>query len=122
MNMDGFKPFDFSIGVPKLSVTRNGVTFDRNTTIALDHAKYIKICVNEEKKSIFVCPGENGEVGSMKYYHEGKRVKSVRTASKAFLSCAISLSGRKLNDGFRVFGEKVDGGVLFDFNSSDPLV
>lgn len=122
MNMEGFKPFDFSIGIPKLSVTKNGVTFDKHTTVSLNHAKYIKICVNEEKKSIFVCPGKSGEVGSMKYYSEGKRVKSVRTASKGLMFCAISFYGKELNDGFRVQGKKVDNGVLFDFNDATPLV
>lgn len=116
--MDGFKPFDFSCGVPTLSVTENGATFDKNTTHALDYAEYVKVYLNKEKKLLFVCKGKLGDAGAMKYYRPGKKTKNVRTNMRFFVSSLENLVGTKAEYGVKVYGSIVDDGVLFDFNNA----
>ena len=53
---EGFKPFNFEEGIPYVSVTKNGVTFNKAVIMKLDYPEYIQLLINENTKQIVVLP------------------------------------------------------------------
>lgn len=121
MNISGFVPFDFSIGVPYISVTENGVTFNRSVTILLGHPEFIRVSFNEEERLVFVEPGVCGEVGCVKYFSPGRRADSVRLAGDSFIIFMMKMCGGDRDLGYKVTGEQMDGGIMFDMKKARPV-
>lgn len=120
MNISGFVPFDFSVGVPYISVTENGVTFNRSVTILLGYPEYIRVCVNESERLVFVEPGAHGEAGCVKYFNPGRRVDSVRLSGDSFIIFMMKMCGGDRGLGYKVTGEQTDGGIMFDMKKARP--
>ncbi len=114
MNLVGFELFDFSCKTPGMSLTKNSIFFNSSTTACLDYPEYIKIYISKEKSQIFVCKGQKGELGAIKYYEKGRKIKGVRITKKSLISELYKLS--ELSDKFEIQGEYLEDGILFDFN------
>ena len=59
--LDGFKAFDFSEGFPYVSVTRNGVTFNKAVVVKLNYPSHVLLLINDETHQIAVqaCSADN---------------------------------------------------------------
>ena len=117
MNLVGFKLFDFSCKTPGMSLTKNYIAFDSSTTACLDYPEYIKIYISKEKSQIFVCRGQKGELGAIKYYTKGRKMKIVRITKKSLISELYKIHS-ELSDKFKIQGECLEDGILFDFKKS----
>ena len=52
--LEGFVPFDFSEGMPYVSITRNGLTFNQSVVKKLGCPAYVVFLINEETKQIAI--------------------------------------------------------------------
>lgn len=125
MDLSGFKPFDFSEGVPYFSVTQNGVTFNKAVTLKLGKPEYVQLLINAETKQIalWVCSADTYRAAPF-YRPKKNDVFSVRWNARDLVSTVQRLLGDELGDqGFRVDGELIDERtMLFDLNAAKPLV
>lgn len=124
MDLAGFQPFDFSLGVPSVSITEHGVTFNKSTVLKLGSPEYVRLFINRKSKQIAVRACEKSDTNAARFYSPKKSgVMSVRWNHGGLLWELQALLGTDLkNHGFRIYGEQTDcDTVLFDLNAAKPL-
>ena len=124
MDLIGFQIFDFSIGVPSVSITRYGVTFNKSTVLELGSPEYVRLFIKRDAKLIALRKCEKYDKNAIKFCRPKKLgVTSVRWNHGGLLNELRGLLKSDLNmHGFRVSGNKVDcGTILFDLNTAKPL-
>ena len=52
IDLSNFKTFDFSEGVPYISITSNGITFNKSVIMKMKYPAYVKLLINETEKQI----------------------------------------------------------------------
>lgn len=123
---EGFTTFNFSEGVPFVSITRNGVTFNKGVIMKLDCPKHVVFLVNATTKQIAIqaCPENTPKSTSFFNEEKKKNALSVRWNGKDLLNTITDITGWDLSKG----GYKVEGrlfseekAMLFDLNQAEPL-
>ena len=123
----GFLPFDFSEGVPYVSITKNGITFNKSVMLKLHHPKYVQLLINAETKQIALNPCDSSVEKAVPFYVEEKmsgKVLSVRWNGRDLLNTVSGLMKWDLDiQSFRVEGELVAEGhaMLFDLNKGTEV-
>lgn len=121
----GFKSFDFSEGIPKISVTTNGVTFSRGVTNKLGKPEYIVLMINDERHQIVIKRAIKETEFSYRFYRKNKRrveknIASVRISNTEL----ISRMSRLMNWNLALYSYSVEGvivddeTILFDLNNA----
>lgn len=54
--LENFKAFNFNEGVPYVSVTSNGMTFNKSVIMKLGYPEHVLLLIDEETKRIAVQP------------------------------------------------------------------
>ena len=124
MDLTGFQPFDFSLGVPSVSITGHGVTFNKSTVLKLGSPEYVRLFINRNSRQIAVRACKKGDTNAVRFYRPKKSgVMSVRWNHGGLLWELRALLGTDLKSyGFRIYGEQTDRDtVLFDLNAAKPL-
>lgn len=123
--LEGFKPFDFNEGVPYVSVTRNGVTFNKSVIMKLNYPKQVVLLINDEAHQIAVqvCPEDYPKAVS--FYKEKKsKLVSVRWNGKDLLNTLQEMMNWNLEyQSYRIEGVllKEENAMLFDLNSAKEI-
>ena len=123
---EGFTPFDFEEGVPYVSITKNGVTFNKGVVKKLNCPKYVVLLVNAQKKQIAIQVCSEGANRAVVFYNDEKKKNalSVRWNGKDLLNTIISMTGWNLSKtGYRAEGTLIteEKAILFDLTKSEPL-
>ena len=50
IDLSNFKTFDFSEGVPYISITSNGITFNKSVIMKMKYPAYVKLLINETEQ------------------------------------------------------------------------
>ena len=123
--LSGFKPFNFNEGVPYVSVTTNGVTFNKSVVMKLDYPEHVVLLIDEEGKRIAIqACAENTENAAQFYKPKKNDVISVRWNGKDLLNTLQTIMGWNLNEkAFRVEGTllKSERAMLFTLSEATEL-
>lgn len=123
--LDGFKAFNFSEGVPAVSITSNGVTFNKGVTMKLDNPAYVVLLFNEEKKQMALQVCCEGTENAVPYYKSNPRgVMSVRWNGRDLLNSIEEMMGWNLkNQAFKVDGAhlKAEKAIIFNLANANEL-
>lgn len=121
----GFKPFDFSEGIPKISVTENGVTFGRGVVNKLGKPEYIVLMINDEKHQIVIKRAIKETKFSYRFYRQSKiRVEKNIVSVRINNTELLSRMSRLMNWDFALYSYSVEGvivddqTILFDLNNA----
>ena len=68
IDLSNFKTFDFSEGVPYISITSNGITFNKSVIMKMKYPKYVKLLINESDKQIAVQVCDEHDDKSVQFY------------------------------------------------------
>ena len=124
-DFSGFSTFDFEEGVPYVSVTKNGITFNKGVVMKLGRPTRVVLLINSESKQIALRGCDENTPRSNAFYKENNRgVVSVRWNSKDLLATFKDMMGWNLDlEAYRVEGQllKEEGAMLFDFNNAEKL-
>jgi len=123
--LSGFKPINLIIGLPYVSITANGITFNKPCIVKLGKPTHVMIMINDEMKqlAIQVCDSESDNATPF-LRKEGKSTLSVRWNNKDFLNQLSKMMSWDLNtSGYRVNGDYLDNenAMIFDLNSATAL-
>lgn len=123
---DTFEAFDFDEGVAGLSVTKNGITFNRGVSAKLKKPLFVNLLISKEEKMIAVKVCENTSPKAVIFCKENEeKSTSIRWNSKDLLNTIQEMMEWKLSecDGYRVDGKYIaeENAVLFDFNNAKPI-
>lgn len=120
-----FKPFNFSEGVPYVSVTNNGMTFNKSVIMKLDYPEFVVFLIDEATKRIAIQACTQETTNAVSFYREKKsNILSVRWNGRDLLNTIQNLAGWNLSkDGYRIDGAllKEDRAMLFDLNTAIEL-
>lgn len=120
--LESFKPFNFNEGVPYVSVTNNGVTFNKSAVIKLGYPEHVILLIDEASKRIAIqkCDGD-AKNAAMFYKPKQSKVISVRWNGRDLLNTIQDMMGWDLSkEGFRTEGVllKEDNAMLFDLTTA----
>lgn len=126
MDLSKFKPFDFQEGAPFLSITNNGVTFNKSVVLKLGKPEFAQLLIDEDDKQLVIKACEKNDDGSNKFYNKNRKgtALAVRWNSKDLLATIERITDWDLKHaGYRVTGkyfpeEKL---VLFDLKQAKAL-
>ena len=123
--LDGFKSFNFNEGMPYVSITSNGMTFNKSVIMKLDYPEFAVLLIDENSKRIAVQKCDMNTQNAVQFYKEKKsNVVSVRWNGKDLLNTIQSMMGWNLeNGGFRIDGLllKDEQAMLFDLTKATAL-
>ena len=125
--LDGFKSFNFNEGTPYVSVTKNGITFNKGTVMKLQYPEYVVLFIDFNSKQIAIQVCEKSTENSVLFCSAEKRsskVLSVRWNARDLLNTIKEITGWDLSqksykaEGKLVPEEKV---MIFDLSSAEEL-
>ena len=123
--LEGFKPFNFSEGVPYVSITNNGMTFNKSVVMKLDYPEQVVLLIDNETQRIAIQVCSPDTPNAAPFYKEKKNnVISVRWNGRDLLNTIQAMMGWDLSKGgFRIEGTllKADHAMLFDLNAATEL-
>ena len=123
--LEGFSAFDFSEGVPYVSFTPNGLTFNKSVTLKLGEPEHVKFLINESAKqgAIQVC--DAGDKNATVFYRpKASGVLSVRWNARDVLNTRERIMGWNLKEtSYRADGIllKEEHAIVFDLSKATPL-
>lgn len=123
--LEGFKAFDFSEGVPYISITQNGITFNKAVTLKLDEPEYARFLINESTKQVALQACTADEQNATLFYRpKASGTLSVRWNVKDLLNTLERLTGWNLKEcGYRVEGIllREEHAIVFDLTKATIL-
>ena len=124
--LENFKPFNFNEGVPYVSITINGMTFNKSVIMKLEYLEYVRLLIDDETKRIAIQRCEQGTPNAANFYNKKKKsnILSVRWNGRDLLNTIQEIMHWDLSKcGYRVDGVllKEDQAMLFDLTHASEL-
>lgn len=120
MALKGFTAFNFNEGAAYVSITNNGITFNKSVTIKLGSPEYVLMLVNDEERQIALQICDESDANAALYFRPKESgVMSVRWNSRDLINTLETLMGWDLSQqSFKVFGTliKAEHAMIFDLN------
>ncbi len=123
---DGFSSFNFDEGVPYVSFTKNGVTFNKSVIMKLNYPSNVVLLINPECKKIAIKCCDESTPNSTTFYKkkESSNVLSVRWNAKDLLHTIEEIMEWNLEmNAYRVNGIflKEECAMMFDLSTAKIL-
>lgn len=123
---EGFTTFNFDAGVPYVSVTKNGMTFNKSVVVKLDYPEYVILLINFTDKQIAIQCCDKSVPNSTTFYKKRRNpnIISVRWNGKDLLNTLQQMMDWDLEkDAFRINGTFIENesAMLFDLNDAKLL-
>ncbi len=109
IDLSGFTTFDFREGVPYISVTGNGVTFNKSVIMKMGYPEHVLLLINEANKQIVIqrCSEQDDKAASF-YKAKESNVLSVRWNAKDLINRIVAMTGWDLSmNSYRVYGQLI---------------
>lgn len=124
--LEGFEVITFGNSGANVSITKNGVTFNKIALEKMNGANYVTLMVNREKKQFAIKQCTQNDANAMPFAAAIKpKAPSVRWNSKELLRLFSGLMSWELEkgNGYKVIGEylKSEKALLFDLNNAVPI-
>ncbi len=123
--LEGFSAFDFSEGVPYVSFTPNGLTFNKSVTLKLGEPEHVKFLINESAKQVAIQVCDAGDKNATVFYRpKASGVLSVRWNARDLLNTIERIMGWNLKEtSYRADGIllKEEHAIVFDLSKATPL-
>ena len=123
--LSGFKPVSLTIGLPYVSITANGITFNKTCIVKLGKPTHVVLMTNDEEKQLAIQTCDPDDDNATPFLRsEAKSTLSVRWNNKDFLNQLSKMMGWDLNvSGYKVNGEYLsdENAMIFDLDSATIL-
>lgn len=123
---DNFTEFNFNEGVPYVTVTKNGVSFNKGVIMKLNKPTHVLLLINATNQQIAIkaCPEKFNN--AIAFYNEDKKsnVLSVRWNARDLLNTLKDISGWDYSkEGYKVAGTLIpeENAMLFDLKNAEVL-
>ena len=120
--LEGFLEIPILQGSSFMSITDNGINFNKNVVKHMQGAEYIIILCNSNKKQIAIQKCNKGRENSIQFYRDEKNfINGVRFNNREVVQMIVSMMDWNLKE----FNYRVDGfmtedrnSMIFDLNSA----
>ncbi len=123
--LEGFTVFNPKEGVPYVSVTSNGVTFNRSVVMKMQYADHVLLLFNEDTRKMAIQRCDRDTPNATPFYRPRKNeILSVRWNNKDLINTIVKIMGWDLTiEGFKVVGDLIreEDAMIFDLDTARPL-
>lgn len=124
--LEGFTAFNFSEGAPYVSITKNGMTFNKGVILKLKCPAHVVLLINEQAKQIAIKVCDESTANSNSFYKKDKDNNnySVRWNGKDLLNTISSMMDWDLStESYKISGVllKEENAFLFDLNNAEII-
>lgn len=127
--LDSFKTFDFSEGMPYVSITRNGLTFNKGVMKKLGCPQFVVLLVDKDTQRIAIQKSSSEMSKSIPFYKGDKeddanKVFSVRWNFRDLICTIKTMMDWDLSiDSFRAYGEMLEeeDAMIFDLSKAEKF-
>ena len=114
--LDGFRIINLISGLPSLSITKNGVGFNKTAIIKMDYAEKVLLMINEDKKMLAIQKCENDTPGATQFYKKQRNVV-VRWNNADLISTLEKMMDWNVKKtGYKAIGELISEEQAIVFN------
>ncbi len=123
MDLSNFSVFDFKEGVPYVSITNNGLTFNKSVIMKMNYPEYVILLINSESKQIAVQACNESDEKAVQFYKEkANGVMSVRWNAKDLINTIARMCAWDLSQmSYRVNGVLIPEQSLMLFDLTDAI-
>lgn len=123
MDLSNFSVFDFKEGVPYVSITSNGLTFNKSVIMKLHYPEFVILLINNESKQIAVQSCDETNEKAVQFYKEkANGVISVRWNAKDLINTISRMCEWDLSQvSYRVNGVLIPEQSLMLFDLTDAI-
>lgn len=123
--LEGFEEVSFGNSGASVSITKNGVTFNKTVLEKMNNANYVLLLVNRDARQFAIKQCTQNDANAMPFAVAIKqKATSVRWNSKELLRLFSGLMAWNLDEcsGYKIVGEYLKGekALLFDLNKAVP--
>lgn len=126
IDLSKFEAFDFSEGVPYVSVTNNGLTFNKSVIMKMNYPSTVKLLLDAENKQMAVQICDETDEKSVQFYKpKPNGVLSVRWNARDLINTISRITEWDLKErSYRVNGVWISeyALMLFDLNEAQVMV
>ena len=124
--LDGFTSFNFSEGAPYVSITKNGMTFNKGAILKLNCPAYVVLLINAQTKQIAIKACDESTVNANAFYKDDKKGNnlSVRWNGRDLLNTIKTMMDWDLSvESYKIPGAllKEESAILFDLNNAEII-
>jgi len=124
--LDGFKVYYLTTGLPTISITLNGVSFNKTAIVKMEYPEHVLLMINSEEKKIAIQACDADSPGATPYFRKrkGRDIVSVRWNNRDLLSTISKIMGWDLKDsGYRAQGDYLENenAIVFDLSQATPI-
>lgn len=123
MDLSNFSVFDFREGVPYVSITNNGLTFNKSVIMKMNYPEFVILLINSESKQIAVQACDESDEKAVQFYKEkANGVMSVRWNAKDLINTIARMCEWDLSQmSYRVNGVLIPEQSLMLFDLTDAI-
>lgn len=123
---DGFRVVENVTGVPTMSVTKNGVAFNKSTLEKLRKAEFVQAFLNEQALKFMIITCDANEPEARKFYKGRKISDGIRWNNHDLIDTLTRLTGWDLEvTGWKVKGQFAEEegrrAIIFDLAAGEAL-
>ena len=120
--LEGFTVFNFDEGVPYMSVTKNGITFNKGVVMKLGYPSYIQLLINQDTQQLAIRACSENDKYSFPFFKGEKKSKvlSVRINVKDLLNRLVEIMQWDLETyNYRIDGTLIpeENAMIFELNN-----
>ena len=123
--LDSFQVIGNVTGVPSVSVTKNGIAFNKAVLEKMRCPEYVCAMIDKASKRIAIVACEKGSNGSRPFYKKGRDMSNGVRWNNADLRMTIEnmMSWRLSEKGWKATGTyfEEENALIFDLNDSEPI-
>lgn len=123
--LDGFRTFNFSEGAPYVSITSNGMTFNKAVIMKLGYPEHVILLIDDNGKRLAIQACEEDTPNAVVFFKPKKNnVLSVRWNGKDLLNTIRELTGWDIHrEAFKIGGIllREERAMLFDLNTATRM-
>lgn len=124
--LEGFKIYNLTTGLPTLSITQNGVSFNKTAIVKMEYPEYVVLMINYKEKRIAIQSCSKELPGATVFYKGEKRngIVSVRWNNRELLNTISKMMRWDLSkQGYRIPGDylETENAIIFDLNQAEII-
>lgn len=125
--LEGFSVFNFNEGAPYVSITKNGVTFNKGVVLKMKSPAYVLLLINAKEKQIAIKTCEADTQNAYQFFVADKKkegVYSVRWNQRDLLNTLSEITEWDLsNESYKVPGVLIqeESAMLFDLQKAEQI-
>lgn len=121
MLLEGFRKITLATGVPSMSITKNGITFNKATVIKMDKAPAVFLFLNSAERKIAIQKCDPGVEDAVPFYKESSGYISAKINNSDFINTVSKMMNWQLDKtGYKCPGDAYpeEGVMIFDLSTA----